>query len=138
MTVEFAGEQYEKNINIFFGKYLDKNNDAITCKEFLCPYGVKAAIKRRQIIVIFNDDEKIIAAVRFYPRKRDGAVSVYQFAIDEKHRRKGLLKKMLIITGYSLFEILCPLNSEFNNYYKKTSWDLKMSDKKYNYWNLSL
>jgi len=84
------------------------------------------------------DNEKIVASVRFYPRKRDHIVSVYQFAINENYRGQSLLKKMLSITGFKTFEILCPLNSKFNEYYKKTSWQLTKVDEKYNYRGLSL
>jgi len=129
--------QYEKEIINFFEKYLDKNNEAITGREFFCPFGLTAALKKKLLIIIF-DNEKIVASVRFYPRKRDHIVSVYQFAINENYRGQSLLKKMLSITGFKTFEILCPLNSKFNEYYKKTSWQLTKVDEKYNYRGLSL
>ncbi len=138
MIAKLATKKHEDEINIFFETHLNKNNEAITCEEFFCPFGVKAAIKRKQVIIILDDDKKIVAATRFYPRKRDGVVSVYQFAIDEQNRGENFLKKMLFVTGYKNFEVLCPLNSKFNNYYEKTGWILKTENKKYNYWNLSL
>jgi hypothetical protein len=138
MTIKLATEQEKKEIILFFNKYLDITNDAITCEEFLCPFGVSSAIKRKQVIVAMNDFGEIIASVRFYPRKRDNIVSVYQFAIDEKFRGQSVLKKMLIATNYKNFEVLCPLNSGFNKYYEKTNWSLKKKDKKFNVWNLSV
>lgn len=137
MKIELATKRYENEIIIFFEHYLDKNNEAITGREFFCPFGVKAAIKWKQVIIIL-DNQKIIAAIRFYPRKRDDIVSVYQFAIDENNRGNNLLKKMLLTTGYNEFEVLCPLKSPFNEYYKKTNWVLKKKYENYNYWSLLL
>jgi len=71
MIAKIATEQNEDEVNIFFEKYLDKDKDAITCEEFLCPFGVKAAVKRKQIVIIIDNEKRIIAAARFYPRKRD-------------------------------------------------------------------
>jgi len=138
MTAKIASEQNENEINIFFEKYLDKNNDAITCEEFLCPFGVKAAIKRKQIVIILDNARTIVAATRFYPRKRDNIVSLYQFAIDKKYRGQNFLKKMLFVTVFKNFEVICPLNSKFNDYYKKTDWVISNKDSKFNYWRLSL
>jgi len=138
MIARLANKQYENEINIFFEKYLDKNNDAISCEEFLCPLGLKAAIKRKQVVIILDDKQNVIASLRFYPRKRDNIVSVYQFAIDKKYRGQNFLKKLLFITDYKRFGVICPINSKFNEYYKKTNWDLIKKDEKYNYWSLLL
>jgi len=135
MKIELATKQYVKQIVSFFEEYLDESNEAITGREFFCPFGVKAAVQRKQVIIVL-ENEKIVAALRFYPRKRDNIVSIYQFAIDENNRWKDLLKKMLIKTGYKTFEVICPLDSVFNEYYKKTNWTLKTKNEEYNYWNL--
>lgn len=85
-----------------------------------------------------NDERRIIAATRFYPRKRDNVVSLYQFAIDKKYRGQNFLKKMLFVTGYKDFEVICLLDSSFNEHCKKTKWFLSKKDEKYNYWRMSL
>ena len=137
MQIHLATQQLGDKIVRFFGKYLDVQNEAITGREFFCPLGVKAAIKRRQVIVCM-DNKEVVAALRFYPRKRDGIVSVYQFAIAEAQRKHGLLDTMLQKTGYSKFEVLCPIGGVFNEYYKKTNWILEKTDEAYNYWGKTL
>ena len=122
----------------FFEKNLTANNDGIASEEFRCPFGIRAAIKRKQIVICVVNNE-IVAAMRFYPRKTSPNVaSLYQFAIDKKYRDKGLLQKMLLFTGCKAFESLCPIKSDFNNYYKKTGWVLKSQDQENNCWSLSL
>jgi len=132
MKIQLATILYKKQVIEFFEKYLDKNNEAITWREFLCPFGVSNAIKRNQVMIVLEEDE-IVWAVRFYPRKRDNIVSVYQFAISENYRKKGLLRKMLEKTWYKIFEVVCPLNHSFNKYYLKTWWKIEKSDEKFNY-----
>ena len=46
-------------------------------REWLCRKGLKAAIKRKEVIVECKDGT-IIAACRVYRRKRDGGLSIYQ------------------------------------------------------------
>lgn len=92
MQIQLATSKYSDAINAFLDDQLDKNNPAITCKEFFCPDGVKGAIKRKQVVICL-DDNIVVAAIRFYPRKKDDIVSVYQFAIEEEFRSKNLLKK---------------------------------------------
>ncbi len=127
----------------FFQKHLDSNSDNLASNELLCPVGIKAVIQRKQIIICIVGGE-IVAAMRFYPRKRPRIksgvtiASLYQFAIDTKYRGKNLLRKMLLSTGYKTFEALCPLKSDFNDYYKKTGWVMKSQDQKNNCWSLVL
>ncbi len=107
----------EKIIN-FFENNLDRKNKAIYSEEFFCPFGISAAIKRKQIFAIFEDGE-VLAAVRIYKRKRDGIISVYQFAVGKKYRGKNFLKRILKFTKYKKFEFSCPKNIDFNDYYLK-------------------
>ena len=137
MQIELAKSDSAELIIQFFDKYLDKNNSAIISREFFCPLGIKAAINRNQIMICLKNNE-IRAAVRFYPRKRDQIVSIYQFAIAEKFRGKKLLLKMLEQTGYKNFEIICPIDSDFNAYYKKTGWVISKQKNQQNYWSLVL
>lgn len=135
MNIKLANYKYTEQIIKFYDKYLDKNNEAIHSGEFFCPFGVKLAIKRNQLIIIL-DENKLVSVVRFYPRKRDNIVSVYQFAVDEKYRWKKLLQKMLEFTECKEFEFVCPKNIEFNNYYRKIGANILKQDEKNNYWAL--
>ena len=137
MKIELAKNNFEDIIH-FFKNNLDANSDAITSKELSCPLGIKAAIRRKEIIVCTEND-KIISALRFYIRKREpDTISLYQFAIDLKYRGKNLLQQMLHFTGYKKVEAMCPIKSDFNNYYEKSNWVMKNQNNKYNYWILFL
>lgn len=137
MKIELATEKYTKQIIDFFDNNLDENNKAVHSREFFCPFGVKGAIKK-EWIVIGIDEDKIISAVRFYPRKTDGIVSVYQFAVDDKYRGSKLLQSMLKLTEFNQFEFKCPKEIEFNTYYDKIGAKLSKEDEIYNYWILEL
>ena len=76
--------------------------------------------------------------MRFYLRKRDNIVSVYQFAIDKDFRWKQLVKKMLEKTWYKTFEVGCYSESNFNSYYEKTWWKLVSDDWKIKTWKFNL
>jgi len=122
MKIKLATKEHEKEILFLFQKNLDENNPAIYSQEFFCPFGLKSAIQRKQVVIVLNEKKEVVAGLRFYPRKRDGIVSLYQFVIGEKKRGKNLLRKMLEKTGYKKFEVLCPIKIDFNEYYKKTDW----------------
>jgi len=135
MKIGLATEKYSKQIIEFFDNHLDKDNKAVCSEEFFCPFGTSAAVKRGQIVIGVHNDI-IISAIRFYPRKRDKIVSVYQFAIDEKQRGNKLLQQMLWVTGYDTFEFKCPKEIDFNSYYKKIGAIINREDEEYNYWVL--
>ncbi len=135
MQIGLAKEKYVKQIIDFFDNNLDKDNKAVHSREFFCPFGLRAAIKKSWVIIGIDKNE-IISAVRFYPRKTDGIVSVYQFAVDEKYRGNKLVQKMLSVTGHEQFEFKCPKDIEFNNYYDKIGANIIKHDKQYNYWIL--
>jgi len=141
MQILLAQPFQTKQVQNFFKKYLDKNSPWITNEEFLCPFWVSANIKKWQVMII-QYEEKILGALRFYPRKREKIVSVYQFALDECIRWKWFIKKNLEQiskkTWYNIFESNCFLDDSFNNYYKKTWWILKKSDEKINYWEIKI
>ncbi len=119
LTLKTATKQETKLVQDFFAKNLTKDNPWITNEEFLCPFWVEWAINRKQVVIL-KYEEEIVWALRFYPRKRDNIVSVYQFALDERFRWKWLIKKMLEKTWYKVFEVNCFSDSSFNEYYKKT------------------
>jgi len=141
MQILLAQPSQTKQVQNFFKKYLNKNSPWITNEEFLCPFGVSANIKKWQVMLV-QDGEKILGALRFYPRKREKIVSVYQFALDESIRGKWFIKKILEQiskkTWYNIFESNCFLDDSFNDYYKKTWWILKKSDEKFNYWEMEI
>lgn len=143
MKISFVEENKDKLAKVikFFDKYLDKDNNAIISKEFLCPEGLKASAKKGRVVVCTDkvkDKEEVIAAMRFYPRKREKIVSLYQFAIAPKYRGKQILKKMFYITEQTRFESQCPASSDFNRYYSKTGRILKKTKNKNNYWHYFL
>ncbi|XEC97476.1 GNAT family N-acetyltransferase [Paenibacillus tarimensis] len=121
----------------FFEIYLFPDNDALYSPEFLCTDGVKAAIRRREVLIAIADN-RIIGAIRFYRKKKQNIVSLYQFAIAEGYRGQGLLKQMLKAINEISIEVLCPISSSFNNYYHKTGWKLLQNSEKFNRWNLQL
>ena len=90
-------------------------------------------MRGQMIIVVLNWE--IIWALRFYKRKRGNITSLYQFALDKKIRWKWVLEKMLnfLWRKWEIVEAMCPVNIEFNNYYKKKNWILSRTSDKYNY-----
>jgi len=126
-----------EQVQNFFWEYIKEWNSWIVSNEFLCPFWIKWAIKRKQIIIL-KYENNILGALRFYHRKTDNIVSVYQFALYESITWKWLIKKMLEKTWYKSFETTCFLNSGFNNYYMKTGWKLVKKDNIYNYWLMNL
>lgn len=124
------------DVNLFFRDRLSRDNKAIFCEEFFCPLGLKFAMKKKRVVVV-HVNSVVVSALRFYLRKSDDIVSVYQFAIDENYVGNGLLVEMLKFTGCKEFEVLCPVGLEFNNYYEKSGWDLFCEKNGFNYWGLS-
>jgi hypothetical protein len=135
MKIKLVSENDTKNIQKFFDKNLDRKNKALYSDEFFCPFGVSAAIKRNQVFAIF-ENEKVLTAVRVYPRKRDGVVSVYQFAVDSEYRGKKFLQRILKFTRYKKFEFTCPKKINFNNYYLKVGAKKVSENEKFNFYIL--
>jgi len=135
MEIKLASEEDVKQVIDFFDNNLDRSNKAVHSREFFCPFGVKSAVKSGWVIVGVDGNE-MISAVRFYPRKTNGVVSVYQFAVDKKYRGNKLVQKMLSITGFERFEFKCPKDIDFNGYYKKIGANINKQNKEFNYWTL--
>jgi hypothetical protein len=133
---KLAEVAYSNEVLNFFNKYLSRNNDAVYSPEFFCPDGVRAAIKSGQVITAMKDN-CIIAALRFYRKKKKKCISLYQFAIDRQYRGQGILIKMLESINDVPIEVSCPLSSKFNNYYVKTGWILLDSTEKFNRWSFN-
>jgi hypothetical protein len=135
MEIRIAITHDTKRICSFFSKHLSKKNDALYSDEFFCSMGVRAAIKRGQMIIAVEG--KIIAGVaRFYRKKKTQQISLYQFAVDSKHRGTGLLLNMLEQLRVPDIVVLCPKESTFNNYYNKTGWILMDQIGEFNQWRL--
>jgi len=135
ITIKFAEESEIKQVREFFKNMLFWKEDILTSYEWTCPFWLSSAIKKNEVIILKAWDE-ILGGFRFYKRKTDDVVSLYQFAIDEKIRWKWLLKKMFGFTWYKVFESLSFSDIDFNKYYEKTWWKLEKSDDKFNYWRL--
>lgn len=137
LTLKTATKSETKLVQDFFAENLAVDNPWITNEEFLCPFGVEGAIRRNQVVIL-KFGEEIVWALRFYPRKRDKIVSVYQFALDKKFTGKWLVKKMLEKTWYKVFEVNCFSDSSFNEYYKKTWWELISDNGKMKVWKIKI
>ena len=135
LEVRFAGTEDTDQVLSLFGKYLSPDNDALHSQEFFCPFGVKAAIKRNQMIVACNKNI-VVAAARFYKRKNEEKISLYQFAVDTNYRGEKLSLKMLDLIRDNDIIVLCPKTSDFNDYYRKTGWGLSKKDNEHNHWVL--
>ena len=120
----------------FFERYISNETDWIFWWELLCPFWLKWAIIRNQVIII-KENNDILWFLRFY-KKKNNIVSVYQFALSEEIRWKWIIKKCLEKTWYTFFETQCQINSKFNEYYKKTWWELFKNDENFNYWKINL
>lgn len=131
--IKIAGACHSNDLINFFSENLDQNNKAVYNREFFCPLGLRAAINRKQMAVLLIND-RIIAAARFYPRKRDNTISLYQFAVRENFRNQKLMNRLFTLFGSTPIETLCPLNIQFNRYYEKCGWRLIKSDDDFNYW----
>ncbi len=137
LKIKYAEKGQKNEVLAFFHKNIFEENDGIVNEEYLCPYWASSAINKNQIIII-SYLNKVIWWLRFYPRKRENIVSVYQFAIDEKFRWKCLIEKMLEFSWYKTFESICFIESNFNEYYKKKWWENIKTDDRYNLWRYQI
>lgn len=133
MLIALATITNIQQVVALFKENLDYKSNGIYSEEFLCPLGIKAAIRRKQMIVAINNG-KVIGALRFYRKKTSKEISLYQFAISGNFRGQGLLKKMLITINDLPIFALCPIESEFNEYYYKSGWHLQNQGEKYKVW----
>jgi len=136
LKIRLAKESEKSQVVDFFEKNLERENKAIYSREFFCPFGVSSAIKRNQVAVVL-DKNLVVGALRFYPRKRDGIVSVYQFAVDKEYRGQKIIFQILKELNFEEYEFLCPIGNDFNKYYKKLG--AKMFDNaNLNCWKLNI
>jgi len=135
MITRYANKSDTVQVISLFEQYLLKDNDAIYSEEFFCSYGMKAAIRKNQMIVAIEND-LIIGAMRFYRKKKQNNISLYQFAVSVPYRGRNIMMKMLELINDIDIIIKCPLSSKFNIYYQKMGWTLIRHDEIYNYWCL--
>ena len=136
-TIEIKICELERlqDLLLFHEKYLSPNNKNLYSPEFSCPIGLRAAVKRKEVIVAL-DSGNIVGMSRFYLTKRRGHASLYQFAVDDQYRGTGLLKKMLSLISTVDIVCRCPNDSNLNSYFSKHDWKLKSQDIRFNYWCL--
>ena len=133
MQIALANPTHISEVVSFFNENLDRNNSAVYSEEFLCPLGIKAAIRRKQMIVATVEGQ-VVGAFRFYRKKTHNKISLYQFAISEIYRGQGLLKKMLKTINDLPIISLCPTDSYLNDYYYKSGWYLQEQNEEFNVW----
>ncbi|MFG0215509.1 GNAT family N-acetyltransferase [Brevibacillus porteri] len=133
MKITIAESWLGYDVTYFFQDNIQENNDGISNKEFLCSDGAFAAVRRRQIVVAIENDQ-IVGALRFYPKRSTQTISLYQFAIRSSHRGQNLMGKMLQIFGDNPVEVSCPISSTMNGYYENSGWRLKENKRGNNIW----
>ncbi|MFJ6211156.1 GNAT family N-acetyltransferase [Lysinibacillus sp. NPDC092081] len=136
MQIALANPAHISEVVSFFNENLERNNSAVYSEEFLCPLGVKAAIRRKQMIVATVEGQ-VVGAFRFYRKRTQNKISLYQFAISEVYRGQGLLKKMFKTINDLPIVALCPTDSDFNEYYYKTGWNLQEQSDEFKIWVFS-
>ncbi|WP_274310001.1 GNAT family N-acetyltransferase [Solibacillus daqui] len=136
MQIALANPTQISEVVSFFNENLERNNSAVYSEEFFCPLGVKAAIRRKQMIVATVEGQ-VVGAFRYYRKKTQNKISLYQFAISEVYRGQGLLKKMLKTINDVPIVALCPIDSNFNDYYYKSGWILQEQSDEFKIWVFS-
>jgi diaminopimelate decarboxylase len=134
-SISFAHTQNTNDIIEFFNKYLGHTNSAMHSEEFFCQDGISTAIKKKNIVVSSYND-RIIGAYRFY-RRKNGEISLYQFAVSDIWRGQRLIHKMLKFLGRVTIHTKCPINNNFNDYFKNTGWTMVKHSTNFNYWIIS-
>lgn len=123
-------------VRAFFKRSLPRGSDGVYNEEFYCPLGVKAAVQRRQMLLAVDDQQRIVGAARFYPKK-NGEFSLYQFAVDPAYRGHRLSCAMLdAVRGGRAMRSMCPPSAAFNAYYRSCGWRLEGVAHDLNQWVL--
>jgi Acetyltransferase (GNAT) domain len=134
MYIGLANRTYSDEIVSFLSSNIDSSHSGLYNQEFLCPDGVKASIRRNQMLIALEKNE-VVGAVRFYPKKTTNTISLYQFAVRKDYRGIGLLENMLKTLNIAPIQVMCPVESGFNEFYKKKGWVLSDVGEKLNVWN---
>lgn len=134
MLIRPAAISEVQEVISFFDLHLAGSPTIKEMPELGCAMGVRAAIRRDQLLVAF-ENEYIIAALRFYRRKRDGGVSLYQFAVKPEFRGRHLLNALLKTLDADI-TAQCPKSDALNGFYQRNDWVLSGADERFNYWLL--
>lgn len=136
MEIRLAHAGEILTVTDLFNRCLDRKNDAIYSEEFFCQYGAKYAVLRQQVLLA-RESNKILGAVRFYPKKREPIINVYVFMVDVDARGQGLSRLMLAeLRKQNPLMCLCPTQSAFNSYFPKNGWKLLGVKDTLNQWRL--
>jgi N-acetylglutamate synthase-like GNAT family acetyltransferase len=119
-------------ITAFLKRYFDERLVLEELPEFGCPMGIRAAVRNREIVIAI-EEERIVAALRFYRRKRDIGISLYQFAVAPAFRESRVIDMLLRTLGSDV-TAQCPKAAELNAFYRGNGWQLRSSDNRFNYW----
>jgi len=84
-----------------------------------------------------NSRRSSSGGISVLPKKTQNKISLYQFAISEVYRGQGLLKKMFKTINDLPIVALCPTDSDFNEYYYKTGWNLQEQSDGFKIWVFS-
>jgi hypothetical protein len=133
MNIRMASPKDISQLESFFSTYITRDNKAVYNKEFLCPFGLRAAVKRGSVILL-EKESAIIAAARIYHKKND-TISLYQFAVSKRERGKNRMRFLLSQLGLPVLSA-CPTGNEFNMYYIKSNWSFVEAKKGLNIWLL--
>lgn len=90
-------------------------------REMLCNQGTRSAI-RKGLVVVARYDTGLIGAMRYYRRKSNSVVSVYQFAVDASYRGYGVFDGLLLHTGGDAFEAACLQDAPIVQYFHARGW----------------
>lgn len=132
VRIAYATRAIARDVIEFMDEHLHAHNEELYNGEFLCPDGLRAGIARNQVLIAYTR-ERIVAALRFYPKKAIPEASLYQFAVAPSYRGQQLIKQMVTEIG-RLVVSRCPVHTSLNAYYEKTEWTLRQSDSHFNHW----
>lgn len=59
MQIGLANPTHIPEVVSFFNENLDSDNSAVYSEEFLCPLGIKASIRRKQMIVATEEGQVV-------------------------------------------------------------------------------
>ena len=135
-----ANHSRMRDVLEFQRRYIKTDNQVVYSREFHCESGLRKAIHKNNVIVAYSNPG-LVGIVRFYCQVRQQQISIYQFAVAEDFRGGRLAEKMFayIQNKYTMDLISkCPVDNDFNNYYKINHWDLLDSQIGLNYWKRSI
>ena len=90
---------------------------------------IREAVFQGNIIGAFED--KLIGVCKFNVRKKDKTLVIYEIAVDEAYRGKGIAREMIMTLLQICDRIMlkCPVDNESNYFYKKIGFKLKGVEK---------